>query len=299
MLFFEPILKVQQLFGDPKTKLEEWFHVDEEWFFELARRKIKLGSLWFTNHGISHRGNSSKAILAILAVIVTAQHLNRRKLAKNCSLAANRFRQKCWQLHYQRNNLLESLHNYWTDWACSASPFFPILPGVCEKQKQFKYYLNQSEHFDRQARITGESNDWRVFWTKKFVCFQSKVLNIKNLIGVWHFANVTKHTTKYLHKVLAVIVDNNQASLACVVRSSVTDGTFIDKDAALVDITIGFERTWINNKIWLTCHGKDSFEWHDRTVEIVNQIEMCKINNHHCSFNKSLNKQNNWPVTGR
>lgn len=60
--------------------------------------------------------------------------------------------------------------------------------------------------------------------------------NDKNRIGVWHFANVMKPTLNNHHKMLANQVDNKLAfNSARVVRSSVTDGTFIDRDAALGD----------------------------------------------------------------
>jgi hypothetical protein len=56
--------------------------------------------------------------------------------------------------------------------------------------------------------------------------------NHKNRKGVWHFANVNKQSVESHHKKLANRVDNQSTfNSACVVRSSVTDGTFIDRDA--------------------------------------------------------------------
>ena len=60
--------------------------------------------------------------------------------------------------------------------------------------------------------------------------------NHKNLVVGGDFANVMKQTPKNHHKMLANQVDKKHAfNSACVVRSPVTDGTFIDKDAALGD----------------------------------------------------------------
>ena len=81
--------------------------------------------------------------------------------------------------------------------------------------------------------------------------------NDKNLKDVWHIANVTKPTLKYHHKMLANQVDNKHAfNSACVVRSSVTDGTFIDRDAALGD----FRETTRYRTHQPDCHGQENRE---------------------------------------
>jgi hypothetical protein len=57
MLWHELGFEIQKLFGDPKTEIEEGFHVDKKRLLELVARKIELGS--FVN-AIGHDSSRAK-----------------------------------------------------------------------------------------------------------------------------------------------------------------------------------------------------------------------------------------------